>query len=536
MATTWTDYKGRKWPVTADMGKWLTAYQDEALRRGYLKQGLDLWQTIGGAAKSAGTHLAVNGKACCIDTAQTSTQMVQLAREMGADATWHRKKNWDGRGGMEHCHINLRGIVNKYANYQYTSTAYGVDHGHNGLANGGKDDGPKPLSHRTWEEGIAWAKAQQSTPSKIAKTPVAVWGKPETFVIGATGPDVTRLGERLVIWAKALKLPAPYKTGPGSPLSATDVAAVKAFQKAQGWTGADADGYPGAETFKRLAADPATTTAPPVVKPPVVTSPKPPANTLTILTNNLWGYGKADSSATQSVRLPRFIDMVKHYMPDMIATQELSNQGSDKKVQHGDTKAKTPYQYVMDNLHDLGYAYDNIGSDGRYIFRLKSSVEFVKGKTILLTPTYQGDDKQAALGVYRKGGRLFSLTSAHTENEGSDDKYRVGQTKSAMSQTYAFAKPLGVISRWQIYAGDFNDHDNVLAAFKAKGYVDSFTRASVAHRIKAAVQSFGTYLKVYNGKRIDLVTVYKDVTVLSARQITEYADSDHHPQLVEIQL
>lgn len=50
------------------------------------------------------------------------------------------------------------------------------------------------------------------------------------------------------------------------------VNAVKAFQKAQGWTGSDADGYPGNETLKRLAADAPKPPAPkPEPKPPVVT-------------------------------------------------------------------------------------------------------------------------------------------------------------------------------------------------------------------------------------------------------------------------
>jgi hypothetical protein len=33
--------------------------------------------------------------------------------------------------------------------------------GLNGLANRGKDDGPRPLSGRTWQQGIDWAKEQE---------------------------------------------------------------------------------------------------------------------------------------------------------------------------------------------------------------------------------------------------------------------------------------------------------------------------------------------------------------------------------------
>lgn len=200
MTTTWTDYRGHKWPVTTEQGKWLTAYQDEALRRGYLKQGLDIEQTIGGAPASAGTHLLVNGKACCIDTADWSAEMVNLARAMGADATWHRKKNWDNRGGSEHCHINLRGIVNRYANYQYDSPSFGVDHGHNGLANGAKDDGPRPLSRRTWEEGIAWAKAQ-AKPKITATVRVGTLNMPD----GAKLPNPVERSAAAAALMKAAK-------------------------------------------------------------------------------------------------------------------------------------------------------------------------------------------------------------------------------------------------------------------------------------------------------------------------------------------
>lgn len=85
---------------------------------------------------------------------------------------------------------------------------------------------------------------------------IAVWDLPSTWKIGSTGAAVTKLGQRLVIHARALGLPAPYKEGPGPEFTETDRAAVEAFQRAQGWSGADADGYPGPETFKRLAADP----------------------------------------------------------------------------------------------------------------------------------------------------------------------------------------------------------------------------------------------------------------------------------------
>lgn len=74
---------------------------------------------------------------------------------------------------------------------------------------------------------------------------------PAAYFIGAHGPHVTWLGERLV----AHGFGGFYKSGPGPTFTDTDRACVRAFQKAQGWTGRDADGFPGHETLKRLAAD-----------------------------------------------------------------------------------------------------------------------------------------------------------------------------------------------------------------------------------------------------------------------------------------
>jgi hypothetical protein len=81
---------------------------------------------------------------------------------MGADATWHRPYNWDGDGGGEHVHRVLTGCPhNTPARYQIDA----VRAGYNGLGHlgrGARDDGPRPLSGRTWREGIQWAKEQEN--------------------------------------------------------------------------------------------------------------------------------------------------------------------------------------------------------------------------------------------------------------------------------------------------------------------------------------------------------------------------------------
>lgn len=75
---------------------------------------------------------------------------------------------------------------------------------------------------------------------------------PANYYLGAHGPWVTWLGQRLV----AHGFGKHYSVGPGPTFGQADKANVRDFQRAQGWTGADADGLPGPETLRRLAAAP----------------------------------------------------------------------------------------------------------------------------------------------------------------------------------------------------------------------------------------------------------------------------------------
>jgi hypothetical protein len=86
---------------------------------------------------------------------------------------------------------------------------------------------------------------------------------PRDFGENKSGPQITLLGERLVAHGYGKY----YSVGPGPTWGAADFNAVKAFQEAQGWSGSDADGYPGTQTLKRLDAAPKP--APEPEKPPV---------------------------------------------------------------------------------------------------------------------------------------------------------------------------------------------------------------------------------------------------------------------------
>ncbi|CAL9424429.1 peptidoglycan-binding protein [Streptomyces sp. enrichment culture] len=68
------------------------------------------------------------------------------------------------------------------------------------------------------------------------------------FGPGAANAHVTRLGRMLVQRGGARF----YATGPGPEWTAADRAATAAFQRAQGWRGAEADGLPGPHTWRLL--------------------------------------------------------------------------------------------------------------------------------------------------------------------------------------------------------------------------------------------------------------------------------------------
>jgi peptidoglycan hydrolase-like protein with peptidoglycan-binding domain len=70
------------------------------------------------------------------------------------------------------------------------------------------------------------------------------------FKLGQRHDAVTLLGKMLVKAGYGRF----YKVGPGPVFGEADRNAVEAFQRAQGWSGSDADGYPGRETWTRLSA------------------------------------------------------------------------------------------------------------------------------------------------------------------------------------------------------------------------------------------------------------------------------------------
>jgi hypothetical protein len=173
MSLYWTDRNDRRWLVCSCLKEWLSAYEAELLRRGLIHTCLDLFQTIGGYSKSAGTHSS-GGAA---DTAQFSKAQIRVARKMGA-AAWHRTPE---QGFIHHCHLVLHGCP--HAAPAAKGQVEDYKRGYNGLV--GKSRRREklwPRKLRTYTEGIAWAKAQAAKAPKPAPAPPSKRPTPAQFL------------------------------------------------------------------------------------------------------------------------------------------------------------------------------------------------------------------------------------------------------------------------------------------------------------------------------------------------------------------
>lgn len=99
-----------------------------------------------------------------------------------------------------------------------------------------------PYRYKGLPEGASGAGASASSAKATGYPGLSAFGP------GADNTYVTQLG-RLLVERGAGRF---YPTGPGPRWSDTDRKATQTFQQAQGWKGADADGLPGPETWRRL--------------------------------------------------------------------------------------------------------------------------------------------------------------------------------------------------------------------------------------------------------------------------------------------
>lgn len=116
---------------------------------------------------------------------------------------------------------------------------------------GDQADGfPGPLTWRYLTEGAGADIGGRPTapPARTAHLAQPAYPGIGGFRPGQSGPHVLALGRRLA----AKGFGRFYAKGPGPRWGEADRRAVEAFQRSQGWSGNQADGYPGPETWRRL--------------------------------------------------------------------------------------------------------------------------------------------------------------------------------------------------------------------------------------------------------------------------------------------
>ncbi len=342
---------------------------------------------------------------------------------------------------------------------------------------------------------------------------VADWAKPATFVIGATGPAVVRLGERLQVWAKALGLPKPYKVGPSSPFSETDMAAVKAFQKAQKWSGTGADGYPGVKTLTILATDPQ-----PVEK-----------HELTIMTWNVKSPTLDGKWPVWEKRRDGQLGIIDVANPTVFLGQEF---GSPANVAWYDPRMTA---LGLTNAH----AYAKGSGKWRVIYYDPNVFTKKVAGLYTIGPTLNGDAKQMAECVLTRDGIPYYFGSLHLENEDGVDKktgrpadlIRVDQIRDCFRRMAEAATTHSIAPENCFIAGDTNSKTAVAQWVRANtDYRDAFTLAAAPTR--EGVKSINGWKPLTAGAREDYIFAHKSLLIDTATQIDGHEVSDHNPQLI----
>ncbi|MEV2215428.1 peptidoglycan-binding protein [Streptomyces sp. NPDC050997] len=106
----------------------------------------------------------------------------------------------------------------------------------------------RDITNGTAGPPAAASPARPSSPAGPASHGVPGYPGRAVFRPGADNEYVTRLGRQLTTKGFGKH----YTSGPGPRWSEADRRGVEAFQRAQGWRGGAADGYPGPETWRRL--------------------------------------------------------------------------------------------------------------------------------------------------------------------------------------------------------------------------------------------------------------------------------------------
>lgn len=199
---------GRGW---SDIGYNFGIHQDGRVLEG---RG---WDVLGAHAGAAGNVVGIGVQAMIGGSQQPSGALLNSLVELYRDACIRFGKTLIWRGHRDYMSTDCPGEA-LYGWVQGSHSVFML--------------GYAPIDARVWD-GTAYP-------------------GPGAFVLGQEHPAVTLLGDRLVLHGFGRH----YQVGPGPKFGEADRLNVQEFQEAQGWSGADADGYPGPMTWALLMKSP----------------------------------------------------------------------------------------------------------------------------------------------------------------------------------------------------------------------------------------------------------------------------------------
>ena len=336
---------------------------------------------------------------------------------------------------------------------------------------------------------------------------------PAAYFIGAHGPHVTWLGERLVLHLTSLGIVPPYTAGPNPDFTVTDRKAVQLFQEAQGWIGDAADGYPGPKTLKRLARTPAE--APLRAMSANMTASR--AHFMVkqrVVSMNCAGYDKVKGAKTSQQRAPKIGARILTYEPTVICLQELEIHSLDE----------------MDAaLEPGGFRRVPSGGKGREIYLGPRCTQVSAGLRFVPTEL-DGDDKPWAWAAYECEGTRCLAVSFHNENQG--DSVQKQQLREVVTRALELADENQIP-----YANVFVTGDTNLPS--AEDDVEEWNWISAGkHAPKKTNYGLKTATKwgaKREGKPIDVDVFRTNATIDKYFQLVNNKLSDHYLHYVDFQ-
>lgn len=465
-------FRGR--PADAASLAWLSVYEAELLRRGLLKKNLDIFQIIGRAAQSAGTH----GEGGAIDDAQTSAEQIRVARNMGC-AKSHR---YVSQGfTVAHGHGVLKGAP---AAALAKSQVRSLDAGRNGLASNGADIGPRkgvkwPL--RSWKAGIKWAAAQVLADSNRHQ--------PVAYVVttdGLAGRQYPAVGPVKIRRKKGFKIRG-YATY-------TDPAGRKHVRTRRG-------------TWYALAyLRPVKAATPP-------TAPPKAARWMKLLNLNC-ALNNGRGLTTWPARRKRIRDKILAAKPDVFFAQELP---------------RTPGRWLDTRIG----MPKRVGSHGRYIF-LTAAWRVIAWSSFRPESTPRGVAGRVTFARARKDGRVALFANCHSPS-GNGPKWtelREAWADEVLDEIEARTARSSVPRSQVVIGGDFNGPEFAARA-KERGFASALAIADKADG--RGLRTYNSWSKTPTaGGQHDYVIVDADSDVPAAANRWNASLADHNRLIVII--